>query len=559
MKKVILPFLAIVLSAFFANAGTIYVTDTIKSNTTWTSSNIYMLEGFVFVKTGYTLTIEPGTIVKGDTGKATLIVQRGAKIMAQGTATKPIVFTSGKPKGQRVRGDWGGIVLLGASQVNDYTIGTSGDTIWPAVEGFPPSIKEPIRFGGHKLDDNSGVLSYVRIEYAGVAYSQDNEINGLTFGGVGSGTTIDHVQVSFSNDDSYEWFGGTVNCKYMIAWAGTDDNWDTDDSYSGKVQFFLGKRHPKFWDVSAKGASNGCEADNITDFYSTRPFGRPFSMSRFSNVTDIGPWYGDTSTDLSSTHFNSGMLIRRNSRLSAFNSLITGWKNAIEITGGNTANALLSDSSTIKNVFYAGYKKQSKYNKLDGRDTFNIIAYLNNGSKNNKFYPKASDMMLANPYDTFAPDFRPQSGSPLLGSASFSDARVGDKFFDQVSYVGAFDGVNDWTANWAVWNPQIMDYTVAGKVTAIETDNVGFLNVGLAPNPAQDNTVLNFVSTSAQRVNVSVMNLNGQKVLDVVSNNAVVDGENKISINTASLSNGLYIIYIQGQNGVSTYKMSILK
>ncbi len=154
----------------------------LTSNTILAAKNKYLLEGFVYVESGVTLTIEPGTVIKGDKStKATLIVKPGGKIIAEGTVTKPIVFTSNQAKGSRNYGDWGGIILLGKAQVNKTPATIEGENV--------------STFGGNDNADNSGILKYVRIEYGGIAFETDKEVNGLTFGGVGSGTTIDYVQV----------------------------------------------------------------------------------------------------------------------------------------------------------------------------------------------------------------------------------------------------------------------------------------------------------------------------------------------------------------------------
>ena len=177
----------------------------ITTDTKWYAAAKYMLSGFVYVKNNATLTIEPGTIIKGISGtKAALMIERGSKIMAAGTADKPIVFTSDKPKGQRVYGDWGGLVLCGNAPTNKHDQGTGVGI----AEGGIGSL-----YGGTDAADNSGVLQYVRIEFPGIGLTAtaNSEINGLTLYAVGSGTTIDHIQVSYSGDDSYEWFGGTVN------------------------------------------------------------------------------------------------------------------------------------------------------------------------------------------------------------------------------------------------------------------------------------------------------------------------------------------------------------
>ena len=190
----------------------------LKSDMTLKYPNTYNLKGFVYVVDGVTLTIEPGVIVKGQKStKATLIVERGGKIIAQGTKERPIVFTSAQPAGNRKPGDWGGIILLGKAKNN------MGEQ---SIEGGVRS-----EHGGNNDADNSGILSYLRCEFAGVEYGTDNEINGITLGSVGSGTQIDHVQVSFSGDVSFEWFGGCVNAKYLVAFRGWDDDFDTDNGF----------------------------------------------------------------------------------------------------------------------------------------------------------------------------------------------------------------------------------------------------------------------------------------------------------------------------------------
>ncbi len=232
-----------------SDRGAIEVKGDITASTTWTKGNIYTLKGFVNVKSGVTLTIEAGTIIKGAgkdadptaSGKGgTLIILPGAKLMAIGTADAPIVFTSSNEPGKRTYGDWGGVVLIGKAPHNR-----------PASTVFEGGITGTI--GADNIaNDNSGTLQYVRIEFAGIALSStaNSEINGLTLYAVGSGTTIDHVQVSYSGDDSYEWFGGTVNAKYLVAYRGFDDDFDTDWGFTGKVQYALSLRDPEYADQS---------------------------------------------------------------------------------------------------------------------------------------------------------------------------------------------------------------------------------------------------------------------------------------------------------------------
>ena len=195
----------------------VVISSDITANTTWSANNVYELRGTIFVRNNATLTIPAGTFIKSNVDSTALIVTRGAKLNAIGTATNPIVFTSKNAAGSRNRGDWGGILLLGKGRYN-LNNGVN------YIEGV--SQTEETKYGGglNPVDnDNSGTLKYVRIEFAGYVFSENNELNGLTMGGVGSGTTIDYVQVSYSNDDSFEWFGGSVNCKHLVAFAGLDD------------------------------------------------------------------------------------------------------------------------------------------------------------------------------------------------------------------------------------------------------------------------------------------------------------------------------------------------
>lgn len=218
----------------------------INSNSYLTKSKKYLLRGFVNVNPPAVLSIQAGTIIYGEkSSKGTLIINRGAKIMADGTASQPIVFTSQQPAGSRSPGDWGGIIIAGNASIN-----VPGGTA--VIEGGTGTV-----YGGGSSpndDDNSGVMKYVRIEFPGIAFLPDNEINGLTLGGVGRGTTIEYVQVSYSGDDSFEWFGGSVNAKYLIAFKGVDDDFDVDFGFRGKLQFGFALRDPNIADISG---SNG--------------------------------------------------------------------------------------------------------------------------------------------------------------------------------------------------------------------------------------------------------------------------------------------------------------
>lgn len=418
------------------------VKDSIVGNVTWKAENTYNLEGFVYVTKGSVLTIEPGTVIKGDKDtKSTLIVERGARIYAAGTKAKPIVFTSKMAIGQRNYGDWGGIMICGYAPINT----AAG---YQKIEGGPRSL-----FGGTDASDNSGVLQYVRIEFAGVEYSTDNEINGLTLGGVGSGTIIDHIQVSYSGDDSFEWFGGNVNSKYLVAFRGWDDEFDTDNGYSGKLQFLVGLRDPN---VADKSMSNGFESDNDASGSANQPYTHPV----FSNVSLFGPY--TTLTDVvnptggsSTGSFQAAMHLRRNTRLSCYNSVFAGWPKGLFIENGgkgdaqgNATNGNLVLSNNILAGMIANYKEDAT-----ATAGFNATYWTRAGG-GNSVLTNNSELGLSNPFSLSAPKFYATStSSAVYGKAAFTDANVAVGFFDKVSYVGAF-GTEDWTEGWCNFDPQ---------------------------------------------------------------------------------------------------------
>ena len=244
--------------------------------TTWTNNMTYILDGFVYVNEGQTLTIEPGTIIQAKQGQeenaSALIVARGGKIIAEGTPTQPIVFTFEGDPGNTpatTRGKWGGLIILGAASLNSSP-GTS------QIEGIPTTEPRGNYGGADDLDD-SGILKYVSIRHGGTNIGADNEINGLTLGGVGAGTTIEYVEVIGNNDDGIEWFGGTVNAKYLISAFCSDDALDYDEGYRGLNQWVIVHQ-------DAEEADRGGEHDGGTDPETAMPYATPI----FFNVTSIG-------------------------------------------------------------------------------------------------------------------------------------------------------------------------------------------------------------------------------------------------------------------------------
>lgn len=300
----------------------------ITTNTTW--SGVVLLQNKIYVKNNATLTIAPGTIIRGDKlTQGTLIITRGAKLIANASASNPIVFTSNEAVGSRNEGDWGGVVILGLAK-NNQPGGVAN------IEGIVPTTDT--QFGGNFDTDNSGIIKFVRIEFAGIALEPNKEVNGITFGSVGSGTIVDNVQVSFSGDDSFEWFGGTVNCKHLIAYRGLDDDFDTDFGYRGKVQFFLSIRDKDLFD--APGDSNCFESDNDA----AGSTAQPKTMPIFSNGTIVGPKGNGTIALPIGEKFEKAFRLRRNTSTSCFNSIVTGWEKGLSIEGTAVVNNVNGDS-----------------------------------------------------------------------------------------------------------------------------------------------------------------------------------------------------------------------
>ncbi len=443
----------------------------------------YLIKGQTFIPTGVTLTIPAGTVIKGDKAtKAVLVVQPGGKLIANGTANSPVVFTSAQAVGERDRGDWGGIVMLGDAWVNQ--------TALPAIEGITPSQNYGnITSPATNEAQNAGTLQFVRIEYAGIELTPNNETNSLTMGGVGSGTVIDHVQVSFGGDDGFEWFGGSVNAKYLVSHSTWDDDFDTDFGYAGNVQFALAVRNPFFADQSG---SNSFESDNQANANDTPQGSAGYTRAVFSNVTVLGP--RETNSRTISANYANLMHIRRRSSLSIFNSFFSGFRlglrldddatwanlsgggsklayNVLSVTGtaGTGTSATASDGLFITGIkFSAANDGTIDAGLASGGNAVPIANYWTanyNTSFNNVTATTTMSDIGLNPELYWAgknsgnypsnPDFKLIAGvagpNNLNTGANFGDAKLGE-FFTDTAYKGAF-GAEDWTDGWSEFQP----------------------------------------------------------------------------------------------------------
>ncbi|MBL0336297.1 MAG: hypothetical protein IPP73_13590 [Chitinophagaceae bacterium] len=438
---------------------TITLQGRINADTILRKNNTYILKGIVYIVGNHTMTIEPGTLIKGSfagADVASLVITRGSKINAVGSETEPIVFTSASPNPQS--GDWGGIVICGKAGYNLSYNGITG--LYQVEGGIDNANGDGLAGSGDATvptvvdNDNSGTLSYVRIEYAGYAFQPDKEINSLTLACVGSGTTINHVEVAYAKDDAYEWFGGSVNCKYLIAYKTQDDDFDTDNGYSGKVQFGLIIRDSVIADIST---SEAFESDNNANGSTASPK----TKAIFSNITAIGP--RATLNNFGSTLFRAGAQIRRNSGISICNSIIMGWPQGILIdatTGTSTALNIEDSTLRLRNVTLAGNTINLKFSGTAGA-TINsdatLTSWFTNSFYNNDVLVNTSDAKLIQPFNYAAPDPTPFAGSngnqKILTGGGFTDPIFSsDTFFDKtVTYRGAIAPAGPGATWWKGW------------------------------------------------------------------------------------------------------------
>ena len=424
----------------------------ISENLTLKAAYVYKLRGLVYVTNGAILTIEPGTKIVGENGKnGGLIITRSCKIIADGTVDKPIVFTSEAATPQR--GDWSGVVLLGNAPTNASFNGIQGVG---EIEGGINNSDGLGLYGtpatqAQNPADNSGILRYVRIEYAGYAFLPDKEINGLTFGGVGNKTVVDNVQVSYANDDSFEWFGGTVNCTHLISFRTLDDDFDTDNGFSGKVQFGISLRDSSVADISK---SEAFESDNDAAGSSLLPQ----TSAVFSNMTVMGP--KETLANKGNALFSWGAQIRRNSSLSLFNSIIMGYPNGlfIDATKGVPTDNNIPGALFVQNTIIAGCPTPVLYSiagntnvPLTPNTTATITDWYNTPAYANSILATNTEVGLTAPYNYAAPDFNPTATSVAATGAAFTNAKL-TAGFTTVAYKGACAVGDTWWKTWTKFN-----------------------------------------------------------------------------------------------------------
>lgn len=374
---------------------------TITDERVLSADTTYTMEGMVTVEDGGVLRIPAGTVILGDVNvqPTFLVVRQGGQIYAEGTADAPIVFTSSNPAGQRARGDWGGIVINGRSLCN-----------FPAEECVGEGNSGT--YGGDQLDDNSGVMTYVRIEYAGYEVSSGNELNALTLNGVGSGTTLHHIQAHYGSDDGIEFFGGTVDLKYAIVTGASDDSFDYSTGWQGRGQFWIAQQDPD-------DAGNGFEVDGNEQDYDAEPFTKP----TIYNVTLVGKGSGGSAGES-----ESGMLLRRGTAGEIRNAVVLGFgAGGLDIDEAETVDRVDSGDLVVANSIF--FENTPNFSDDDDDEGIDDEAIGTTAAWENR----VTDPGLAAPYDRNAPDFRPGEGSAALEGVA---APPEDDFFDAVEFLG---------------------------------------------------------------------------------------------------------------------------
>lgn len=520
MKLKLLSLVAALGAAWTAQAADVIVTGQISSNTTWTADNRYQLQGKVYVVNGATLTIQPGTIVMGRVSSgndaAALVITRGAKINANGTASRPIIFTSELDQlngnlTERDVGLWGGVVILGNATLNsraDSAIVAA--PITDQVEGlvFAGGDTTLGTYGGTNDDDNSGVFRYVSIRHGGAVVGTANELNGLSMGGVGRGTTIEFVEVFANRDDGFEWFGGTVNAKNLVAAFCGDDSFDYDQGYRGSLQFLFAIQADNRQNDSDDGylGDRGFEFDGATAPEATAT---PLGGGIVFNATLIGIG-NHVRPNGAAGAANVALHLRDNGAHKIFNSVFVDYANIFQIDADEQPRLDAGDLRFENNTFFSHLAANNTVNASGGAGVYasgsNLRPAAFTATGNNNVSPQLRSISRA---ANRRLDPRPAAGSPLLNAVVTAPL---NPFLAVTTYRGAF-GDSNWAAGWTkLWTEGWFDLASAGGGnTGVDTPIIAgsankFINIsttGFAGTGAQTLTA-GFVVPSGQAQSVLI-------------------------------------------------------
>lgn len=522
---------------------------------TWTSDKEYLLDGLVFVEENAALTIQAGTVIRGiktpTTGDNTsaLIIARGGKIMAVGTRENPIIFTAENddlndlndlPAGGIGRGQWGGVILLGYAGLNTTTgVGQ--------IEGIDPNNPKGKYGGGDQTggpndNDNSGVIRYVSIRHGGSEIGAGNEINGLTMGGVGDGTVLEYIEVFANLDDGYEWFGGTVNTKYLVAAYCGDDAYDYDEGFRGKGQFWF----------AIQGTDNAGRIGEH-DGGTTPEDGTPIAIPYIANATYIGPG----STVFPEGDGDAALQIRDNAGGKYYNSIFTEYNGA---NGG--AGVLIEDLAS-------GSDSRERLEAGDLVLNNNIWWDFANGNTLAGIAPEAYtqahltannnqivDPQLASINRTNAASFNPKPSAN--GPAASGSVALNDAFFTITDYFGAFDPngalwIGGWTELQADLTTSVEELSILNSTVPTE-----FSISQNYPNPFNPSTEIQFDLAKPSEVKLVIYSLAGREVETLV-NEVKSPGRFLVRWNASNHPSGIYFYQFKGGEKNIVRKMMLVK
>jgi len=571
--------LAAFLAAPLALAQTpnVTVVNDISASTTWSASNVYLLDNLIYVRPGATLTIEPGTVIKGKAVPSTasgdnasgLVVMRGARLVADGRADAPIIFTAEiddvtdpGDTDETVRQEWGGVVLLGRATTNS----TPGVT---NVEGVPESSDTLFGCDGTAAnpcddDDDSGVLRYVSIRHAGFGFRPGSEINGLTMGAVGRGTVLEYIEVFGNSDDAFEWFGGTAQARYLVGAFNGDDGFDTDRGFRGKIQFGFVINSP------GRDAGRCTETDGgVSDLggEDAAPYAHPI----YSNLTCIGAGTSADRTQLGEDGNSATFQIRDNSGGAFYNSIGMEYPaSALNLealsSGEDTENRFGSntegvDDLVIRNNLFFGYGGGTTFAALVDDDSDNSAARQAAieaaiAGSNTLANPNLVGVCRVQGCGTLDP--RPSATGPAGTGAQFTGNQLtGDAFFTPVTYLGAFaPAVPTWLGGWTALDQ--MGYLSGSAVPAEEGPAATAFALAVGPNPTRADATVRFTLARAQRVRLAVFDALGRRVA-VLAEGPFAAGPATVAVPTATLPTGVYIVRLDGEDGAAARQISVVR
>lgn len=518
----------------------------VGSHVTFSADTVYILDGMVFVDSLATLTIEAGTLIKAEDGQDTdasgLVVTRSAKIFAEGTADRPIIFTSVNDDGSLTysdRGEWAGVVLLGKAPTNN-----SGDK---AIEGVNEIDPQRALYGGDDPNHSSGVFRYVSIRHTGinVGASTGNEIQGLSLGAVGAGTVLEYVESYASGDDGFEFFGGTVNTRYLVAAFCSDDAFDWDQGFNGKHQFWFAIQ-------GTDEAGRAAEMDGAGGNEQGTPYAKPV----LANVTYIGAGIGATPTG----DGEEMLIFRDNTGGYYWNSIFTDYDDAstslgitvedIDNSGDKPEDSRkrleAGDLGLMGNIWY-GFGAGNNIYEFSNQDF--VQTYLADAGNGNRL----EDPMLRGISRSMdgGLDPRPSAASPALSGA----LDVDDDYFVQTSYIGAFGG-NNWLKGWTALDQ--LGYVTSVRESKVHDIPMSFSLAQNYPNPFNPITTINFTLPKAGKISLKIYNMLGQEVVTLIDGHRTA-GLYRVKWNAENFASGMYIYRLTSGTQSFSNKMLLIK